>query len=296
MPPILPTDQGFSAVAEAICGASGTRFRLRAASQVGGGCINENFRLDGDGARYFLKRSRGGGAMFAAEVDGLAALAQCPAVVVPRPIVRGSAGDTDFLVLEWLDLTDLGDEARLGEALAALHAIECERYGWARDNFIGRTPQANAALDDWPTFFRERRLRPQLALAARRGAIELARQAEPLLEKLPALFAAYTPAKSLLHGDLWRGNVGFVAGRPALFDPAVHAGDAESDLAMTELFGGFGSRFYAAYRAQHRLDAGYGVRRGLYQLYHVLNHFNLFGGGYAAQAASLIEKLDAELR
>lgn len=289
-------DPRFADVAAAIRDAIGSAFSLRAATPVAGGCINENFRLDGDGGRFFVKLSPGGAAMFAAEADGLAALARCPAIAVPRVIARGSAGDADYLVLEWLDLADDGDEARLGEALAALHAIEYEAYGWPRDNFIGRTPQANAAMADWPAFFRERRLRPQLDLAASKGASQLARQAAPLLERLSALFTSYTPAKSLLHGDLWRGNIGFVAGRPALFDPAVHAGDGESDLAMTELFGGFGPRFYAAYRAQRRGDAGYPVRRRLYQLYHVLNHYNLFGGGYAAQAAALISGLNGELR
>lgn len=289
-------DPRFSAIADAIRDAAGSAFRLRAVGAVGGGCISENFRLDGDGTRFFVKIAAGGAAMFAAEANGLAALAQCSALVVPRVVVCGSAPGEDFLVLEWLDLDRDGDDARLGEALAALHAIECEDYGWPCDNFIGRTPQHNAPMDDWPGFFRERRLRPQLALAARRGAPHLEREAEPLLERLALLFADHTPAKSLLHGDLWRGNVGFTAGAPALFDPAVHAGDAESDLAMSELFGGFGARFYAAYRARRGLAAGYAMRRRLYQLYHVLNHYNLFGGGYAAQAATLIGGLNAELR
>jgi protein-ribulosamine 3-kinase len=246
----------------------------------------------GHDRRFFVKTARGAGERYAAEADGLTALARCTAFVVPRVLARGTAGDTDFLVLEWLDLADDGDDARLGEALAALHAIDCPRYGWRRDNFIGTTPQANGCEKDWnwARFFAEQRLRPQLALAAQDGHAALAEAGLALLEKLPDRLAGHAPRPALLHGDLWRGNVGFVAGRPALFDPAVHAGDPECDLAMAMLFGGFSRRFIDAYGAGRR-DEGHDWRLRLYQLYHQLNHTHLFGGAYVTQAGATIRAL-----
>ncbi|MBI2308818.1 MAG: fructosamine kinase family protein [Rhodocyclales bacterium] len=279
------------AIAAAIAHADGGRFVVRAARPVGGGCISRNLCIADGGRRYFVKIDRNAGERFAAEADGLAALARCAALVVPRVVAQGAAADEAFLVLDWLDLDTGGDDARLGDALAALHDIACPRFGWGRNNFIGATPQANGWHDDWASFFAERRLRPQLALAARNGAPQLAAQATPLLAALPELLDGHRPRAVLLHGDLWHGNTGFTRGRPALFDPAVHAGDGEADLAMAALFGGFSPRFFAAYHARHPLLPGHQIRCRIYQLYHVLNHYNLFGGGYARQAATLIAAL-----
>jgi fructosamine-3-kinase len=140
-------------------------------------------------------------------------------------------------------------------------------------------------------------LRPQLELAARNGAPRrLLADGERLLADLAGFFLHYSPLPSLLHGDLWSGNVGMWAGEPVIFDPAVYFGDRETDLAMTELFGGFPAAFYAAYNATWRLDAGYAVRKDLYQLYHLLNHFNLFGDSYARQSQAAMDRLLAELR
>lgn len=263
------------------------RWQLR-----GSRSVNVTDNGAGHGRRFFVKTARGAAERYAAEADGLAALARCAAFVVPRVLARGAAGDTDFLVLEWLDLADDGDDARLGEALAALHAIDCPRYGWPCDNFLGTTPQANGCENDWDwaRFFAERRLRPQLALAAQDGHAALAEAGLALLEKLPARFDGHAPRPALLHGDLWRGNVGFVAGRPALFDPAVHAGDPECDLAMAALFGGFSQRFVDAYGAG-RHDEDRGWRQNLYQLYHLLNHVHLFGSAYVPQARTAIRAL-----
>jgi fructosamine-3-kinase len=152
-------------------------------------------------------------------------------------------------------------------------------------------------MDDWIDFWRERRLGFQLDLAARnglRGALQT--QGRQLMDALPALFAHYRPAPSLLHGDLWGGNWGAdAAGNPVIFDPAVYFGDREADLAMTELFGGFSRAFYDAYDAAYPLDKGYETRKTLYSLYHVLNHFNLFGGGYGGQAQRMIQQLLAQV-
>lgn len=269
----------------------GHAFRLLRHTPVGGGCICDNYLVEGGGQRFFVKTASSGHNPFPAEADGLAALSRCPALVVPQVVATGRVGPVAFLVLTYLDLQAEGDDGRLGEAVALLHQITYPRFGWPRDNFIGSTPQANAQDTDWPRFWREQRLLPQLRLAARRGAPELLEAAAPLLEHLPALFTGDPPAASLLHGDLWCGNKGFVSGRPCLFDPAVYAGDSEADLAMAELFGGFSPRFVAAYRSIRPSREGDAQRRLLYQLYHVLNHFNLFGGGYARQAAQMLRRL-----
>jgi fructosamine-3-kinase len=266
---------------------------------LGGSTFGGTWRLESGGDRYFVKTQAASRlAMLEAEADGLRELSRSSVIRVPAPVVCASAGECAFLALEWLDFGGGGRDAALGAGLAQLHRITGDGYGWRRDNTIGLTPQDNAWSDDWATFFRDRRIARQLALAARNGATErLQRNGERLLAAIPLLLAGHAPAASLLHGDLWFGNAARLAtGDPVLYDPAVYFGDREADLAMTELFGGFGSDFHAAYRAAWPIDAGYPVRRTLYNLYHVLNHFNLFGGGYADQAQMMIAQLVAEVR
>lgn len=287
-----------SAVGSALGEALGRRVDLHIAGEAGGGCINQAYRVTDGGQSWFVKINRSGRAdMFAAEADGLRALARGP-VRVPQVICGGETAEQSFLVLEWLAFQAGGprDFARLGEQLARLHAPAGPQYGWVRDNYIGSTPQINAADASWAHFFGAARLAPQLALARRNGHPDLCASGERLLEALPRLFGAYAPRPSLLHGDLWAGNAAFLGdGTPVLFDPAVYYGDRETDLAMTELFGGFPEAFHAAYRAHAPLDSGYRVRKTLYQLYHVINHANLFGGGYAAQAERMTQALLAEV-
>jgi fructosamine-3-kinase len=261
--------------------------------------LNATSSLDVGGRRFFVKATAAGrGSMFEAEADGLAAIAATATIRVPAAIAAGVAGDTSFLVLEWLDLAAGGRDAALGGALAAMHRSSGDRFGWPRDNAIGTTPQANAWSASWPEFFRDRRLAPQLALAAKHGhGGALQRDGERLLDALPALLAGHVPLPSLVHGDLWSGNAARLAsGDPVVFDPAVYYGDRETDIAMTELFGGFGTEFYAAYDDAWPRGPGYPLRRTLYNLYHVLNHLNLFGGGYAAQAQAMIGRLLAQAR
>ncbi|MBI4741716.1 MAG: fructosamine kinase family protein [Betaproteobacteria bacterium] len=279
----------------AVVDAVGGRFRIKSMRPVGGGCTGSSFCIAGGEQRYFLKTGHDLRPLFLAEADGLAALRRCDAVAVPQVVALGGVGPSSFLVMTWLELRPTGDESRLGEAVAALHGIEYPGFGWHADNFIGLTPQDNTPHRDWTTFYREQRLLPQLGMAARRGAPELMAAATPLIDALPTLFGGYRPAASLLHGDLWGGNKGFAGKTPCLFDPAVFAGDAETDLAMSELFGGFSPEFYAAYRAVRPLDDGYRMRKPVYQLYHVLNHTNLFGGAYAQQARRLIQSCLAAL-
>ncbi len=234
-----------------------------------------------------------------AEADGLARLAATGAIRVPRVHGIGATDIDAFLELEWFDLrpADAASDARMGRALAELHALTGPAFGLERDNAIGATPQRNATSGDWPAFWRVHRLGFQLDLAARNGwAGRLQDRGRRLLEALPTFFGGYDPRPSLLHGDLWGGNRAMLAdGTPVVYDPAVYYGDREADIAMTRLFGGFGPRFYAAYEEVWPPDDGAGTRRDLYNLYHVLNHLNLFGGGYRAQAELMIDRLLAAL-
>ncbi len=267
---------------------------------LGGGCINEALVLTCGSHSYFVKlNSADLLPMFEAEAAGLTTLAATATLRVPGPLCSGSGAGRAWLVLEYLDLgrgrpTGWADA---GRGLAALHRHTGASFGWVRDNTLGATPQHNAPDRDWARFWAQRRLGFQLDLAARHGhGGALQRQGEALLGRLPALID-HGPAPSLLHGDLWGGNLAFAeGGEPVVFDPAVYYGDREADLAMTELFGGFPGDFYAAYREAWPLDPGYSTRRDLYNLYHVLNHLNLFGGGYLGQALDLMGRLLARAR
>jgi protein-ribulosamine 3-kinase len=235
---------------------------------------------------------------FEAEAAGLQELAAANAIRVPVVAGTGVHADHAFIALEWLDLEPPTSEceARLGTALAMQHRVTAATFGWHRENTLGRSPQDNSPDADWPRFFATRRLAPQLAAAARNGAgRELIDPGLELCSLVDLLFTSYRPLPSLLHGDLWAGNRGAVGSEPVVFDPAVYYGDRETDLAMTRLFGGFGAAFYAAYQSAWPLDQAAGTRRTLYNLYHVLNHWNLFRGGYAAQALAMTRSLLAEV-
>jgi protein-ribulosamine 3-kinase len=262
---------------------------------VGGGDISAAWRLQARDGSVFVKTGPASSCeMFAAEAEGLAELAAPGAIRVPGAIAYGQHGDMAFVALEWLDFSrpTRATEALLGERLAELHRTTSERYGWHRDNTIGLTPQHNTWTGDWVTFFRRHRLQFQLELAARNGfSGPLQEQGARLMDRLPEWFDGYVPAASLLHGDLWGGNWASSNGEPVIFDPAVYYGDRESDLAMTRLFGGFGAAFYEAYEASAPLAPGHRARCDLYQLYHVLNHLNLFGGGYLGRAQELMRRL-----
>lgn len=286
----------WSAIAAHIAEASGCRFVLARARRVGGGCINSAAVLEGNDQRYFVKLNQATAhAMFAAEAEGLAALARAQVIRVPQPICHGTVEDTAYLVLEYIEAgrASARSAVLLGRQLAALHRCTNGRFGWHRDNTVGSTPQENSRSASWLEFWRTRRLGFQLELAARRGYCgALKRKGEELLSRLDRLLGGHAPTPSLLHGDLWSGNTMVDRdGHPVLIDPAVYYGDREADLAMTELFGGFPESFYAAYREAYPLEDGYRLRKTLYNLYHVLNHLNLFGGGYGAQAEAMIDTL-----
>jgi protein-ribulosamine 3-kinase len=293
--------ESFAAIACELSALTGARCASAPQQRVGGGSINACYRWPAAELTMFVKvAARAALPAFAAEAVGLAELAQARALRVPRVLASGCAAEAAFLALEWIETgpVDGTCERRLGEGLAALHAITAPCFGFFRDNTIGRTPQANGWSDEWVEFFRERRLRPQLTLAARHGfAALLAAPGERLLELLPRLLAGHRPAPSLLHGDLWGGNwLAAANGEPVIFDPAVYYGDRETDLAMTRLFGGFGEAFYRAYEAAAPAAPGARQRAELYNLYHVLNHANLFGGGYTGQARDMMDSLLSQLR
>ena len=264
--------------------------------RLGGGCIHGAARVDAGTRPLFVKHNAPACAdMFAAEAEGLEALAAPGAVRVPRPLAQGVAGGRAYLVTEFIEMGPAGDAAASGAAVARLHAATAGAFGWHRDNWIGSTPQPNGWHDDWPAFWRERRLRPQLDLAEADGRARLAERGRRLAERVRGLLADHRPAPSVLHGDLWAGNHAYDrSGTGCLFDPATYYGDREADLAMTELFGGFPRTFHEGYEAEWPPAPGYPARRTLYNLYHVLNHAHLFGGGYARRAADMIEELLAE--
>lgn len=287
-----------TSVAADIAAATGVIAACEPQGAVAGGCISQAMQVRYGDTTYFVKLNSADKLdMFAAEAAGLTELRRAEGLHIPAPLCWGEDGQSAWLVMEYLQLGGKPRPAALGEALAAMHRITQPRYGWARNNTIGSTIQLNPPGDDWADFWRTQRLQFQLDLAARNGAPSaLICRGEILLEKIPALFTGYHPQASLLHGDLWCGNYACTkAGKPAIYDPAVYYGDRETDLAMTELFGGFEQSFYAAYVKAWPLDAGYKVRKELYNLYHILNHFNLFGGGYARQAQGMIDSLLCEL-
>jgi protein-ribulosamine 3-kinase len=279
--------------------ASGAAFQAQHTRAVHGGDICQALTLS-DGARSFFVKIQPAARldMFESEAAGLTELARANAVRVPQVVCLGVAAGQAYLVLEHLPFRPQGDAAQLGRNLAQQHRVSAPQFGGSHDNWIGATPQQNAWHDRWVDFWREQRLGFQLRRAAENGyGGALQRDGEILMAKLDGFFSDSHPMPSLLHGDLWGGNHGYLAdGEPVIFDPAVYFGDRECDLAMSELFGGFAPAFYAAYREAWPLDAGYAVRKNLYNLYHILNHANLFGGGYAAQAARMTAQLLAELR
>ena len=290
----------YDVIADHIQRTTGARFSVSRHHPVGGGCINRAVVLEGAGQRYFVKLNQPPLVkMFEAEAEGLQAIQATQTLRVPTPVCWGAHTDSAYLVLEYIEMSSPGVQCyvRLGADLAALHRTTTSQFGWHLDNTIGSTPQINTYTKEWVEFLRKYRLGYQLQLAADNHLSSAGIVAgENLLTRLDDFFGAYVPAPSLIHGDLWGGNFSAdQAGSPLVFDPAIYFGDREADVAMTELFGGFDRSFYASYENAWALDEGYKVRKTLYNLYHVLNHFNLFGGGYAAQAQNMIHKLLAEL-
>ncbi|MDP3009659.1 MAG: fructosamine kinase family protein [Methylococcales bacterium] len=290
----------WNTITEHISAATGQAFTAQSVQTLTGGDINAAFRLQDTHKSYFVKLNRPERvAMFAAEFAGLQALAQTQTLRVPVPVVYGQSNSHTFLVLEHLELgrSHPASDRLLGQQLARLHQQVQPYFGWHSDNTIGSTLQRNTHTADWLNFWREHRLGFQLQLAAKNGyGGRLQNKGERLCSELGVFFTSYMPTPSLLHGDLWAGNAATDRqGQPVVFDPACYYGDREADLAMTELFGGFSQDFYAAYQEIWALNEGYQVRKSLYNLYHILNHLNLFGDNYLRQAENGIIALLSEI-
>jgi fructosamine-3-kinase len=299
-------------IAGHISETTGETFSLDNRHSVSGGCINQGYSISSSSRAYFAKINQASQiAMFEAEALGLQQMRATQTIRVPEPICWGTEGNSAYIVLEWLDLGSRGGERaweEMGRKLAAMHKYTPPNppllrggeepnstllrvvFGWDINNTIGSTVQINNWTVNWAEFWAERRIGYQLKLARRRGGHFP--QGERLLEMIPELLAGYEPQPSLVHGDLWGGNAGVTsAGEPVIFDPATYFGDREVDIAMTELFGGFPAQFYRGYNQVWPLDGGYDRRKNLYNLYHILNHFNLFGGSYESQANQMINRV-----
>lgn len=282
-------------IAEHISEATKQSFAIKTQRPIGGGCINQAVAVSDGQRSFFVKLNRASEiAMFEAECEGLAEMYESHTIRVPQPIGSGVVGESAYVVTEYLELGGRGsDESwrRMGEQLAAMHnTTSAKGFGWHRDNTIGATAQQNAWGDRWDEFWRDRRLGPQFSLAHARG--QHFERRDELMGAIPRLLKGHNPQPALLHGDLWSGNAAVTrSGEPIIFDPATYYGDREADLAMTELFGRFPQAFYQAYDAVSPIDAGYKRRKAFYNLYHILNHFNLFGGSYASQANRTIDDI-----
>lgn len=284
-------------VEAALQAIAGAPVEIASTNRVPGGCIANGRRVElTTGQRYFVKQGTNLPlTMFGAEAAGLEALRAARGPRVPEPLAYWEGSGTRFLITEFVETGPRrsGFFDRLGRELAHLHcATPAERFGFVRNNYIGSTPQDNTWNDSWCDFFAERRLAHQIQLAADTGRADRAMVAG--VGSIISRIAQLVPEPvepALLHGDLWSGNqIPDENGDPVLIDPAVYYGHPEADLAMTELFGGFGPGFLSGYNEVSPIDAGYSGRRDLYNLYHLLNHLNLFGAGYAGQVRSVIQR------
>lgn len=282
-------------IAKEISTVTNQTFISHQKNPISGGCINTSYLLENrSGQKYFVKLNEASKLpMFEAEANGLNEIINSQTIRAPHPVCYGQASKYAFLVLEYIHFSQHGSAELLGQQLAALHHTKAPYYGWLENNTIGSTPQINSQQATWCQFWKKNRLSYQLELAGVHGYREnLQSRGELLLIHLEQIFDNHTPISTILHGDLWSGNYGFdEQGQPVIFDPAVYFGDKESDLAMTELFGGFPPKFYKAYHETHPPNDGYHTRKIAYNLYHILNHLNLFGSGYLSQAEQMIDQL-----
>ena len=269
------------------------------ASSVSGGDINRAYRLSDGSQQFFVKINNIERLpMFEAELHGLNEIRESDSIRCPQPIVCGVTAEFAFIVMEYIDLSGSMDASRFARQLAKMHLCRQQQFGYAIDNTIGSSPQPNAYERDWVSFWQQQRLGFQLSLAKENGfGSELFDTGMRLNQQIGSLFSNYSPIASLLHGDLWSGNQGTdSAGNPVIFDPAVYYGDHEADLAMMELFGRPQSLFFEVYNEVFPIDPGYAQRRELYNLYHILNHANLFGAAYLSQASHMIGSLLAQVK
>jgi fructosamine-3-kinase len=266
---------------------------LESISPVGGGCIHHSCRFRTIQGAYFLKYNQSSEAEnFVSEAQGLQLLANAGSLGIPQVYQTGCEGAYSWILMEFVEsgLQDASFWQNLGHGLAEQHRVTAPRFGLAQANFIGRLPQVNDWLDSWGEFWISRRLQPMERLARNRGLLSSghSQQLDRLYERVGDLLPATVP--SLLHGDLWSGNIlAGLGGRAYVVDPAVYFGDREVELAFTRLFGGFPEIFYDAYTQNWPLRDGWEARVDFYNLYPLLVHLNLFGKGYLAEVESILD-------
>ncbi len=282
-----------SEVAKLISAEIGKTVIVYNISSVGGGSINAAFRLNTNAGSFFVKVNSASlyPEMFYKEMLGLKILAESKAVSVPKPLGFGESQSSSFLVMPFVESAQQQPDfwRRFGEQLASLHAHSSSFFGLDHDNYIGSLQQMNKTHQRWSDFFREERLLPQLKLARDSGKADraLSQAFDRFFAHLHDLFPTEPPG--LLHGDLWSGNYMTGSnGEPVIIDPAVYYGHREMDLAMTQLFGGFPPTFYQAYQSSFPLEIGWEKRRHYCNLYPLMVHVNLFGGGYLAEVKSVL--------
>ena len=272
------------------------RSKIKSISSISGGCISDAFKITIDnGTNFFLKYNlTASNDMFIKEANGLKELAKPNAIRIPEALCF----DEDYILLEYLSTGSRKKNffKEFGQSFAEMHKFTSDSFGFYEDNYIGSNPQINIPnakeKNDWVSFYFNKRILFQLQLAEKLGnsTDALSKGISKLENKIDGIIGESTEKPSLLHGDLWSGNYMVDEnGDAVLIDPAVYYGHREADLGMTKLFGGFSSEFYKAYNETFQLEDGYDYRENIYKLYHVLNHLNLFGGGYYSQALSLIK-------
>ena len=274
---------------------------IKSTSSVSGGCIADSRKLQLESGKvYFLKHLRGSSSgAFDAEERGLEELRKSGTVNVPEVVCKG----LDFLLLQWIESgysRSSSSMEMLGRQFAELHRYRGKKFGFSENNLLGDSPQSNKPSKEgrmnWAVFYAENRLEFQTSLAVKNGYVtpEMRNLMDNLIKKVPDLISGTEEEPSLLHGDLWSGNYLIdKMGIPWMIDPAVYYGHREADLAMTSLFGGFSNTFYSAYKSAYPISQGYAEREPLYQLYHLLNHLNLFGTGYYSQVISILKRYAA---
>lgn len=267
---------------------------VRALRPVGGGCISETARVETSAGSFFAKWNEAGPPdLFEREAEGLRAMAAAGSgLAIPRVLAARVPSEEGpaLIVMEMLEPGPLDMES-LGRGLSALHRTTTASFGFPGRSYCGTTRQDNTPEPSWAAFYGHRRLHPLLRLVEKERGLSAAdrRVYDRLLDRLPSLVAEGSPP-SLIHGDLWSGNALGSARGPALVDPACSYADREMELGMMTLFGGFSSRCFAAYEEGWPLPSGWRERNGLYQLYHLLNHFLLFGGHYGPQALAVARR------
>jgi len=263
---------------------------------VGGGCINDTYKIVSKTGDFFLKVNSKTKfpTMFKSEFMGLEHLDSSCKIIVPKVIHQFSDENTSYLILEWIENGNQGKNfwENFGYGLAELHKNSNNQFGLGYSNYIGSLVQSNAFHKSWTDFFIEERIKPQLELAKQENLID--NDIHKKFEKLFLIFDEIMPIEkpALLHGDLWSGNfMCTIQGEPCFFDPAIYFGNREVDIAMTKLFGGFDQRFYDAYNSIFPLQKSWQQRIEIHNLYPLLVHLNLFGKSYLSSVNSTLTKL-----